>query len=136
MAIDKVSRIATTIYPFLTVKGAAAAVEFYTAGLGAQVLASYELPGDRLVAKLAVEGAEFWVGDEEPEFGNYSPATLGGSPVRIILTVADPDAFYTRAVAAGATQVCPVTTEESWRIGKLTDPFGHTWEIGRPLDDE
>lgn len=128
--------IQTSILPFLVVKDGARAVDFYTTGLGGAELVRYPGPDGRLTAKISIEGAEFWVGDEELEFDNASPETIGGSPVRIILTVSDPDAVYARALAAGATQICPVTTEESWKIGKLKDPFGHIWEIGHPLNGE
>lgn len=124
-----------TITPFLVVKNGGRAIEFYTTGLGAAAVERYEGPDGKLSAKLAIEDAVFFVGDEEPAFNNNSPETIGGSPVRIVLTVSDPDAVFNRALEAGATQVCPVTTEESWRIGKLIDPFGHIWEIGHPLDE-
>ncbi len=125
--------ISTTIMPFLVVKNGSKAVEFYTTGLGATELAHYKRPDGKLTAQLAIAGAEFWIGDEEIEFDNRSPETIGGSPVRIVLTVSDPDAVFARALKAGATQICPVTAEEDWKIGKLADPFGHIWEIGYPL---
>lgn len=128
--------IPTSILPFLVVKDGVGAVNFYTTGLGAVEMVRYASPDGRLTAKISIEGAEFWVGDEELEFDNASPETIGGSPVRIILTVSDPDTVFARAVEAGATQICPVTTEESWKIGKLKDPFGHIWEIGHPLNGE
>lgn len=124
----------TTITPFLVVTNGARAVEFYITAFGAMELARYEMPGGKLVAKIAIEGAELWLGDEEPEFDNLSPATIGGTAVRIVLTVPDADTVFNRALEAGATQICPVTIEESWKIGKLKDPFGHVWEIGHPLD--
>jgi len=89
--------------------------------------------GGSVVARLSVHGAEFWVGDEAPEHANFSPQTLGGGSIRIILTVADPDAVFARAVKAGAAQVYPVGEEYGWRLGRVVDPFGHHWEIGRPL---
>ena len=124
----------TTITPFLVVNNGAKALDFYLAAFGAVVLARYDRPDGRLTAHMAIEGAEFWLGDEEPEFGNLSPTTLGGSPVRIALTVSDPESIFASALEAGATQICPVTTEDYWKIGKLADPFGHIWEIGHPLD--
>lgn len=125
--------IPTTIMPFLIVKNGRKAIEFYTKGLGADQLALYEKPDGKLMAQLAIAGAEFWIGDEEIEFDNRSPETIGGSPVRIVLTVSDPDAVFARALKAGAKQICPVTAEEDWKIGKLADPSGHIWEIGYPL---
>lgn len=123
-----------TITPFLVVKNGVRAIEFYKNGLGATETEHYDLPGGKVMAGLDIEGATFWVGDEEAEFNNLSPETIGGSAVRIVLTVPDPDALYDRALKAGATQICPVTVEESWKIGKLVDPFGHIWEIGHPLN--
>lgn len=128
------SKRPTTITPFLVVKSGIEAVKFYKAAFGATEVVRYNAPGGKLTSKIAIEGAEFWLGDEEPEFDNLSPNTIGGSGVRIVLTVDDPDTLYARALEAGATQICPVTTEESWRIGKLVDPFGHIWEIGHPLE--
>jgi len=123
-----------TITPFLTVKSGAKAVEFYIRAFGAQQLEKYDIPNGRQMSRIAVQGADVWVGDEEQEFNNLSPDSIGGSAVRIILNVNEPDSIFTKALEAGATQICPMTTEEYWRIGKLRDPFGHIWEIGRPLD--
>lgn len=87
-----------------------------------------------MVARLSVEGAEFWVADESPEHVNFSPESLDGGTVRMILTVSDPDAMFARAVAAGAKVVVPV--EENYgRLGRVVDPFGHHWEIGHPLTE-
>ena len=89
--------------------------------------------GDSVVARLSIDGAEFWLSDESPEHHNYSPESLGGITIRMILTVADPDAVFARAIKSGAKEVYPVTEEHDWRIGRVVDPFGHHWEIGRPL---
>ncbi len=124
--------VPTTIAPWLSVRNGARAVDFYKAAFGASEVFRME-EGGSVVARLSVEGAEFWVGDESPEHFNFSPQTIGGSSVRIILTVADPDAVFARAVAAGASQVYPVGEEYGWRLGRVVDPFGHHWEIGRPL---
>ncbi len=123
----------TAIAPMLSVRNGARAVEFYKTAFGAVEL--YRIDGaGSVVAKLAVDGAEFWLADESPEYLNFSPESLGGSSVRMVLTVEDPDAVFDRAIAAGATQVSPVSDKEyGWRIGRLADPFGHHWEIGKPL---
>ena len=124
--------VPTTIAPWLSVRNGVRAVEFYKSAFGAVVV--FRMDGDgSVVARLSVEGAEFWVGDESPEHANFSPQSLNGSTVRIILTVADPDAVFARAVAAGASQVHAVTEDYGWRLGRVVDPFGHHWEIGRPL---
>jgi PhnB protein len=122
-----------SIVPWLNVRESAKAVEFYKAAFGAVEVYRIEDPDGNVVARLSVEGAEFWVGDESPDHLNFSPEGLGGSTVRIIFTVADPDAMFARAVQAGATQVWAVSEEHGWRVGRVADPFGHQWEIGRPL---
>lgn len=126
-------QLATSIAPWLSVRDGARAVEFYKAAFGAAEAFRLNDPGGGVVARLAVDGAEFWLGDESPAHGNHSPQSLGGGTVRLVLTVADPDAAFARAVAAGATAVVPVGVEHGWRLGRLIDPFGHHWEIGRPL---
>ena len=124
--------VPTTIAPWLSVRDGARAVDFYKSAFGATEVFRMDA-GDSVVARLSVEGAEFWLSDESPEHGNFSPQSLNGSTVRIILTVAHPDAVFARALAAGASQVYPVTEEHDWRLGRVVDPFGHHWEIGRPL---
>ncbi len=93
-----------------------------------------EDPGGSVVSRLSVDGAEFWLSDESPENGNYSPESLGGGTVRMILTVPDPDVVFAQAVASGARVIVPVEDNYGWRVGRVVDPFGHHWEIGRPLE--
>jgi len=125
--------ISTTIAPWLCLRGGARAVEVYKAASGA--VEEFRLDGGgSVVAKLSVGGAEFWLSDESPEHHNFSPETLGGITVRIIMTVSDPDSAFARAIKAGAKEVYPVGDEHGWRIGRVVDPFGHHWEIGRPLE--
>ena len=128
--------ISTSIVPWLSVRNSAQTVEFYKAAFGAIEVYRLEDPGGSVVARLSVDGAEFWVADESPEHFNFSPESIGGSSVRIILTVADPDAMFERALKAGATQVYPVSEGHGWRGGRVVDPFGHHWEIGRPISGE
>jgi PhnB protein len=115
------------------VRKSAEAVEFYKAAFGAVEVFRLEDEGGGVIVRLSVEGAEFWVADESPEHFNYSPESLGGSTVRVIFTVADPDAVFEREVKAGATQVYAVSDDHGWRIGRVADPYGHHWEIARPL---
>jgi PhnB protein len=126
--------IACSIAPMLSVRNGARAVEFYKAAFGAVEVFRMEDPGGAVVSRLSVEGAEFWVADESPEHSNFSPETLGGGTVRMILTVPDPDAMFAKAIAAGAREVWPVAEEYGWRLGRVVDSFGHHWEIGHPLD--
>jgi PhnB protein len=118
----------------LAVRNGARAVEFYKTAFGAVQVFHQEDPGGSVVSRLSIDGAEFWLSDESPEHGNFSPDTLGGGTVRMILTVPDPDAVFARAVAAGAREVSAVTEAYEWRLGRVVDPFGHHWEIGRPLE--
>jgi PhnB protein len=123
----------TTLAPMLSVRNGAKAVEFYQAAFGADTLFRLD-DGGSVVAQLSVQRAEFWVADESPEHANFSPETLGGGTVRLVLTVDNPDAVFDRAIAAGATTVWPVADQPyQWRLGRLVDPFGHHWEIGKPL---
>ena len=123
----------TSIAPMLSVRNGARAVEFYKSAFAALEVFRVEAPDGAVVCRLSVEGAEFWVADESPEHANYSPETLGGGTVRMILTVADPDVVFARAVAAGAREIVAVKEDYGWRLGRVVDPFGHHWEIGRPL---
>jgi len=122
------------IAPLLSVRNGARAVDFYKAAFDAVETFRIEDPTGAVVATLSVHGAEFWVADESPPHQNFSPESLGGGTVRMILTVPDPDGAFARAIAAGATEVVPVKNQYGWRLGRLVDPFGHHWEIGRPLD--
>jgi PhnB protein len=131
-AAIQASTVLTTIAPWLSVRESARAVDFYRSAFGATELFRLDAGGG-VVARLSVEGAEFWLSDESPEHFNFSPQTLHGSSVRIILTVADPDAVFARALAAGASQVYAMVEEHGWRVGRVVDPFGHHWEIGRPV---
>jgi PhnB protein len=123
------------IAPQLSVRHGIEAVEFYKRALGAVEL--HRIGGSEgqedLVCQLAVGDATFWVADESPEHANHSPESLGGGTVRMLLLVADPAAVLGRAVAVGATEVSPVAEEHGWLLGRIADPYGHHWEIGRPL---
>jgi PhnB protein len=123
------------ILPELSVKRGRAAIAFYEAAFGA--VEEYRVGGtdahEPVVAQLSVQGASFWVSDEAPEHGTFSPESLGGGTVRMLLIVEDPAAVIERAVAAGATEIHPVDEEHGWRLGRIQDPFGHHWEIGKPL---
>jgi PhnB protein len=122
----------TALAPLLNVNEGAAAVAFYQAAFGAKVLSMITEGG--VVANLSIDGAEFWLADASPEHQNLSPAQLGGSTVRLVLIVEDPDAMFARAMAAGAREVWPVEDQHyGWRMGRVVDPFGHHWELGKPL---
>ena len=130
---ERTGKQKTAIAAMLSVRNGKGALEFYQSAFGADVLYRVESEAGEVVAQLSVEGAEFWLADESPEHSNFSPESLGGGSVRMILIVEDPDSAFERAVAAGATEVWPVGNEHGWRIGRVVDPFGHHWEIGKPL---
>lgn len=124
----------TNIAAMLSVRRGASAVDFYQKAFGATVLFRIDAPDGAVVAQLAIEGCDFWIADESPEYQNFSPESLNGATVRMVLTVDDPDAMQARAIAAGAKEVHPVRDEEyGWRQGRVLDPYGHHWEIGKPL---
>jgi PhnB protein len=120
----------TSIEPELWVDRPASAVTFYERALGAATLHRVG-EGEDIVAQLAVGDARFWVGSACA--GRFSPSRLGGATGRTLLVVDDPDAAVRRAVAAGARETSAARDEHGWRLGRIVDPFGHEWEIGRPL---
>jgi ribose 5-phosphate isomerase B len=119
----------------LSVRGGRAAVDFYTQAFGAVEI--YRVGGtdehEAVVSQLTVGGGSFWVADESPEHLNFGPESLGGATARMLLIVDDPDAAVARACTAGASVVRAVANEHGWRLGRIEDPFGHHWEVGRPL---
>ena len=122
------------IEPMLSGRTGAKAVDFYTAAFGAETLFRLDGEDGGVVAQLSAGGAIFWVADESPEHRNFSPETVGGGTVRLVMIVDDPDAAFDRAVSAGAKVVQPVVDQPyGWRVGRVVDPFGHHWEIGKPL---
>jgi PhnB protein len=133
---ESFSRPKTSIAPMLSVRHGAKAIEFYKAAFGAGELFRIDDQSGAVVARLSVDGAEFWVADESPEHQNFSPESFGGGTVRMVMIVEDPDAAFERAVAAGATVVWPVSNQYGWRLGRIVDPFGHHWEIGKPLPED
>jgi len=120
----------TVVTATLSVRDWSGAMNFYKAAFGAVELYRVEGGG---VGQLAVNGAEFWVAEESPEHLNLSPESLGGCSVRMLLLVEDPHAMQAQAVKAGAAEVLPVSEAYGWRLGRVRDPFGHHWEIGRPV---
>ena len=122
------------IQPELWVERAASAVEFYKTAFGATVL-HHVGEGDDIVVLLAVGDAAFWLAAASPDMGRFSPESIGGATGRVLLIVDDPRGTLERAVSAGARELAAVSDEHGWRLGRVVDPFGHEWEIGRPLED-
>ena len=124
----------TTIKPVLSVRNGVEAIDFYCRAFGAEEIMRVSDPDGAVVAELSVDGAQFFLADESPENGNFSPESIGGNTVRMALSVVDPDRVFAKALAAGAREIYPVADQDyGYRLGRLEDPFGHHWEIGRPL---
>jgi PhnB protein len=120
--------------PFLTVKDARAVVEFYKKAFGATEVSRQSTPTGQFIIEMSIDGDRFYAVDENPAGFNVSPTTLGGTSVRLSLIVADPDAVADRAVAAGGKVVFPVGDQPyGMRQGRIADPAGHHWLIGKPL---
>ena len=133
---DEKEKTATLITPMLSVRRGAKAIDFYKAAFAAEEEFRLDDESGAVVARLSGEGAEFWVSDDSPEYKNFSPETIGGGSVRMVLTVDDPKAVFDKAIAAGATEVWPVKEQYGWLLGRIVDPYGHHWEIGKPLVDK
>ncbi len=120
-----------TITPYLSVKGAAAAIEFYERAFGATEVLRLNQPDGRVGhAEVNIGGAKIYLADEFPEIGFQSPESMGGSPINIHLDVPDVDASARRMVAAGATVLRPVADQfYGDRSGQFRDPFGYTWTL-------
>jgi PhnB protein len=121
-----------SIAPWLSVKDSLKALDFYTKAFRADIAYRLDLP-DGVVARLSIQGAQFWIADESPEFANEEMKVQSGRGIRIILTVLDPDKVFEEAINAGAIAVFAIHEEHGWRVGRITDPFGHEWEIGREV---
>jgi PhnB protein len=123
-----------SLAPWLSVSDGERAIAFYKSAFGAAEVYRLDMPeAAGVVVRLSAGGAEFWVSGESAEETKANTQPLGGNSLRMILTVANPDEVFAKALAAGATEVFPVGEDHGWRLGRLSDPFGLHWEIGRPL---
>jgi PhnB protein len=129
---------ARTVTPYLRVRGAAQAIEFYKKAFGAEELVRMTGPDGTSVchAEIRIGDSNVMLGDEYPQMKCVGPETLGGTSVGIQLYVTDCDAAYAKAVAAGATGVMP-PADMFWgdRFSKVVDPFGHEWSISTHVED-
>ena len=125
------------VTPYLTVKNASEALEFYKRAFGARERMRMPTPDGKIAhAELQIADSIVMMGEECPEHGSQSPQTLEGSPVGLALYVENVDDVFNRAVDAGASSKEPVT-DKFWgdRVGSLTDPFGHRWMILTHIED-
>ena len=127
----------TSVTPYLIVRGAAAAIEFYTKAFGARERYRMPMPDGSIVhAEIEIGTARLFLADENLGQGAQSPQSLGGSPVSFMHYVEDADLAFAHAVEAGATAVAP-PVDMFWgdRWSLVTDPFGHQWQIATRKDD-
>jgi len=116
----------TSIAPWISVTNATQAVAYCKAAFGAVEVERVDGDaGEVMVALLSIDGAELWL--------QADPDARPGASVRMILSVDDPDAVFARAIAAGGTEIAEIHEGHGWRIGRIADPSGHHWEIGRRL---
>jgi PhnB protein len=125
-----------TVTPYMTIKDAASAIEFYKEAFGAREIFRWADPDGRVRhAEIVIGDSPIMLTDEDPDFGMNGPQSLGGSPVHVFLYVEDVDELFGRAIAAGATELMPVeNSEDGDRRGGVTDPFGHVWYIGTHIE--
>jgi PhnB protein len=120
-----------TVTPYLVLENAAAAIDFYKKTFGAEETLRLEHDGRVGHAELRIGDSPVMLADAAPEMGHRGPKSFGGTPVSLMVYVADVDTVFNRAIAAGAESVRPVQDQfYGDRTGTLADPFGHIWSIG------
>ena len=125
-----------SVTPYLVIKGAADALEFYKTAFGATELFRMEHEGKIGHAEIKIGDSPIMLADEHPDQGHVSPTTLGGSPVGIMIYVDDVDRIFNQALTAGAKEVKPLQDQfYGDRSGTLTDPFGHVWTVATHTED-
>jgi PhnB protein len=137
MAVKPIPAGYSAVTPYLSVKDAAGAIQFYQRAFGARERMRLAAPDGKLAhAEIEIGDALIMLADECPDMGFRSPPSIGGSPVMLHLYVEDVDALFSQAVAAGATVLRPVADQfYGDRTGTLVDPFGHCWSIGTHVED-
>ena len=137
MSVSPVPTGHHTVTPYLSVKNGTKALEFYKQAFGAVELYKMIVPDGRLGhAEIRIGDSVVMLADEFPEYGGKTPQTLGGTPVSMYLYVEDVDAFFKRAVAAGAKERKAVADQfYGDRSGQLEDPFGHMWWVATHTED-
>ena len=125
-----------SVTPYLVIKGAAAAIDYYKEAFGATELFRMEHEGKIGHAEIKIGDSPIMLADEHPEMGHVGPKTLGGTPVGIMIYVDDVDTIFTQAIAKGGTEFKPLQDQfYGDRSGTLTDPFGHLWTVATHKED-
>jgi len=136
-SVKKIPDGYTAVTPYLTIKGAAQAIDFYKKAFGAEEVMRFPMPDGKLAhAEINIGGSVVMLHDEAPEWKAFSPQTVGDTSVSIMLYVNDVDAVFKRAIEAGATSTMEVADQfYGDRAGGLKDPFGHKWHIATHIED-
>jgi len=128
-----------TLTPYLNIKGAAKAIEFYEKAFDAKEIMRLSAPDGTVAhAEIEIGDSIFMLAEENPQWGNLSPLSLGGSPVTLCLYVEDVDAVFAKALKEGATITDGMEVKDQFygeRAGSITDPFGHKWSIMTHIED-
>jgi PhnB protein len=126
-----------SVTPYLIVRDAARALDFYKKAFGATELMRFPAPAGRIAhAEIKIGGGVVMLADESPEMDHKSPQTLGGTPVSLMFYVPDVDARFAKALAAGGVVVNPLKAQfYGDRSGTIIDPFGHVWTIATHTED-
>jgi PhnB protein len=137
MAVKPIPDGYHTVTPYMTVRGAAQALDFYKAAFGATEVLRMPMPdGSVAHAEFKIGDSIIMMGEENPAWGNKSPQALGGTPTGLMIYVPDCDAVFARALAAGATVMKPLENQfYGDRSGTVIDPFGHAWTVATHVED-
>ena len=129
----------STLTPYLNIKGAVEAIEFYKKAFGAKEITRLAMPDGSIAhAEIEIGDSKIMLAEENPQWGNLSPLALGGSPVTLCLYVEDVDAVFAQALKEGAKVIAGMEVKDQFygdRAGSLTDPFGHKWSIMTHIED-
>ena len=128
-----------TLTPYINVKNATEALAFYKRAFGAKETGRITMPDGTLAhAEIEIGDSKIMLAEENAQWGNLSPQTIGGSPVSLCLYVDDVDAVFTKALQEGAIAIGGMEVKDQFhgdRMGSLTDPFGHRWSIMTHIED-
>lgn len=125
-----------SVTPYMIIKGAAAAIDYYKSAFGATELFRMEHEGKVGHAEIKIGDSPIMLADEHPEMNAFSPKTVGGTPVSLMIYVEDVDSMFKRAIELGGTEMKPLQDQfYGDRSGTLTDPFGHVWTVATHMED-